>query len=214
MPSVNPELVEAFTAKANLVNAVVKELPDMAAALEYVVDVCAKKSPAEMLDEEPGAEKGPLGPNGQPTRVKRIVAAPSLDDENYAKLESACREKGFELIRDNLRKHLAGIDVGLSRADAGVAASGTCLVNTTNENVRLAGMISEINVMLLDKSEIYPDLPAIAQILRERMSAEPGTFTTLITGPSRTADIERVPAVGVHGPLEFHIILLEGCGNA
>ena len=76
----------------------------------------------------------------------------------------------------------------------------------------MAGMISEVNVVLLRKSEIYPDLPSIAPQLRERMNdhkAGAGTFTTFVTGPSRTADIERVAAVGVHGPLELHIILLE-----
>ena len=41
------------------------------------------------------------------------------------------------------------------------------------------------------------------------MNEAPATYTTLISGPSRTADIERVAAVGVHGALELHIILLE-----
>lgn len=214
MPTVIPELVEAFASKAALVNAVVQELPNMKATLQYVVDVCEQKSPAEMLDDEPGTEKGPLGPNKVPTRVQKIVAAPSLDEEDYAILEKECQEKGFLCIKDGLRKYLAGIDVGLSFAEAGVAASGTCMVDTDNENVRLAGMISEINIVVLKKSDIYPDLPAITNLMRNRMSSYMGTFTTLITGPSRTADIERVAAVGVHGPLELHIILLEDHDNA
>ena len=178
MPPVNPELVEAFSAKAAIVNAVVQEVPSMAAALQYVVDVCENKAPAELLADEPGVQQGPLGPNKVPTRVQRIVAAPDLDDEDFAVLALACEEKGFACLRNGLRNHLAG-------------------------------MISEIHVILLRKSDIYPDLPSIAQLLRERMNAAPATYTTLITGPSRTADIERVGAVGVHGPLELHIILLE-----
>lgn len=55
------ELVAAFVAKAQAVNAVVQELPDMAAALDYVVDICEKKAPAEMLADEPGTARA-LGP--------------------------------------------------------------------------------------------------------------------------------------------------------
>lgn len=214
MATANQELVEAFTAKATLVNAVVQELPNMAAALQYVIDICANKAPCEMLDEEPGAEKGPLGPNKVPTRTQKIVAAPALPDGDYETLEKACRENGFVCLKSGLRKHLAGIDVGVSPALLGIAASGTCMVDTDQEDARLAGMISEINILLLNKNEVYPDLPSITEILRKRMAARPGTFTTLITGPSRTADIERVAAVGVHGPLELHIILLEEEGHA
>lgn len=217
MPPVNQELVEAFSAKAALVNAVVQELPTMEAALQYVVDVCESKAPAQLLADEPGTETGPLGPNKCPTRVQRVVAAPALNDADFAALENACREKGFLCLRDGLRGYLAGIDVGLSEAVLGVAASGTCMLDTDNEDVRLAGMIAEINVVLLRKSEIYPDLPSVAERLRERMNAHKdgaGTFTTFVTGPSRTADIERVAAVGVHGPLELHIILLEDQGHA
>ena len=118
MPPVNPELVEAFSAKAALDNTVMQELPTMAAALQYVVDVCEKKAPAELLADEPSAEKGPLGPNKVPTRVKRIVAAPGLSDEDFATLSAACEAKGFACLREGLRNHLAGIDVGFSCAEA------------------------------------------------------------------------------------------------
>lgn len=214
MPSQNPDLAADFSAKAAMVNAVVQELPTMAAALQYVVDLCEKKAPCQMLAEEQGTEKGPLGPNGVPTRLEKIMAAPAVEEDVFKELEALCKEKGIVLLRSGLEKYLAGIDLGLSPAVCGVAASGTCLVNTTNEDARLAGMISEVNVLLLKKNEIYPDLPSITDIVRQCMNAEPGTFTTLITGPSRTADIERVAAVGVHGPLELHIILLEEQANA
>ena len=203
------ELVDAFSAKAQAVNAVVVSLPGMKEALDYAVEVCVKKAPAEMLAEEPGTEQGPLGPNKVPTRVQKVLAAPQLNDEDFAALESACKDKGFLCLKSGLRKYLAGIDMGLSFAEVGVAASGTCMLNTDNEDARLASMISEISVLILKKSAIYPDLPSITQILRERMAENPATYTTLVTGPSRTADIERVGAVGVHGPLEMHIILLE-----
>ena len=204
------DLVQDFTAKATAVNAVVQELPNMAAALQYVVDVCENKAPCELMADE-DVEKGPNGPNGVPTRVQRIVAAPVLNDEDFATLEAACKEKGFLCIREGLRNHLAGIDVGLTFAEMGVSSSATCLVNTDNEDARLAGMISEIHVLLLAKTKLVRTLPEIAGRMRELLMANPkgGNYTTLISGPSRTADIESVAAVGVHGPLELHIILLE-----
>ena len=131
-PEEMQDLVQDFTAKATAVNAVVQELPNMAAALQYVVDVCENKAPCELMADE-DVEKGPNGPNGVPTRVQRIVAAPVLNDEDFATLEAACNEKGFLCIRDGLRNHLAGIDVGLTAAKMGVSSSATCLVNTDNE---------------------------------------------------------------------------------
>ncbi|MDR0828481.1 MAG: lactate utilization protein, partial [Desulfovibrio sp.] len=157
-------LVKTFTEKAVAVNSVVQEIPSIAAALQYVADICEKKSPAEILADEPEAEQGPPGPNNMPTRVKRIVAAPTLSEQDFTSLAALCEEKGFACIRSGLRKHLAGIDVGVSIAEFGVAASGTCVVNTDNENGRMAGMISEISVIFMRKSTIYPDLPSIAPL--------------------------------------------------
>lgn len=209
MSGTNRELVELFCARAAMVGAKVHEAASMDAAIAYVVDVCAQKAPCELLAEEPGAEKGPLSDNKVPTRTQRIVAAPGLDGEVYDVLAKACEAKGFVCLREGLRTRLAGIDVGLSRAVRGVAASGTCMVNADNEEMRLASMISEVSMILLRKADIRPDLPSIANDLRAQQQTGTPAYTAFISGPSRTADIERVPAVGVHGPLELHIILLE-----
>ena len=211
MSSINQALVDEFKAKAGTVNAVVQEVPDLDAALQYVVDVCAAKSPCELLADEPGfVRMNPADAQARGIKNGDIVSAPCLDEEHFARLSAACEAKGFLCLKDGLRSRLAGIDVGFSMADFGVAASATCVVNTDSEEGRLAGMISEVSVIALKKSEIYPHLPAIAGKMRERMgTGSTPTYTTFITGPSRTADIERVSAIGVHGPLELHIVLLE-----
>ena len=208
MSKATPEMLELFCARAAVVGAVVHEAASLDDALKYVVDVCAKKPACQLLADEPGVEKGPLGEFGVPTRVQRIVAAPGVDAKTFDALKALCDAQGFLCIKEGMRRHLAGIDVGLAFADRGVAASGTCMVNSNSEETRLATMMSEICVIILKKSDILPDLAAIAADLRALQSNGPA-YTAFISGPSRTADIERVPAVGVHGPLEQHIILLE-----
>lgn len=211
MSEINKELVEKFTTMAKAVNATVVEMPSREDAFKYIVDLTISKDPCEMLADEPGTETGPLGPNRVPTRVQRVLAVPQASDEEFAAIEAYAKEKGNVLcIRKGVRKYGAGIDVGAIEALAGVAASGTCLCPTTDEDVRLSSMLCEISVLMLNKSTIKPDLPAIAGLMRECIGQGPeATFTTLITGPSRTADIECVSAVGVHGPLMMHIILME-----
>ena len=97
MSSINQALVDEFKAKAGTVNAVVQEVPDLDAALQYVVDVCAAKSPCELLADEPGTQRGPNGPNGVPTRVQRIVAAPCLGEEHFRQAFGRVRGQGLPL---------------------------------------------------------------------------------------------------------------------
>ena len=210
MPESTQALVDAFKEKAALVGAKVTEAADVKEALHRVVHICEEKAPCELLAPEPGTETGPLSENKLPTRAQRIIAAPGLNDKDFAALNKECKAKGFLCIRKGLRKYLAGFDVGLAWADFAVAASGTCAVPSTDEEVRLATMICESSVLLLRKSTIKPDLTSIAPQLREMQNTDKPEYTTFITGPSRTADIERVLTIGVHGPLELHVILLEG----
>jgi L-lactate dehydrogenase complex protein LldG len=102
---------------------------------------------------------------------------------------------------------LGGIDLGLTRAEAGIAATGTLVQHCPGEDERLAGMISEVHIALLPMSAIVAESRALASGLEERM-ASGSDSTAFITGPSRTADIERVLTLGVHGPLQVHALLL------
>ena len=69
---------------------------------------------------------------------------------------------------------------------------------------------SSVSVILLNRADILPDLPSAAPFLREQQTQGRASYVSFITGPSRTADIERVSAIGVHGPLELHIVLIGG----
>ena len=101
--------------------------------------------------------------------------------------------------------------VGVVRAAKGIAQTGTCIVVTDDESLRLETMLPEVSVILLNSADILPDLPSVAPFLRAEQTQGRASYVSFITGPSRTADIERVSAIGVHGPLELHIVLIGGC---
>ena len=103
-----------------------------------------------------------------------------------------------------------GGSVGVVRAAKGIAQTGTCIVVTDDESLRLETMLPEVSVILLNSADILPDLPSAAPFLREQQTQGRASYVSFITGPSRTADIERVSAIGVHGPLELHIVLIGG----
>ena len=114
-------------------------------------------------------------------------------------------EASVERLVSEERARLGDDKVGVACAARGIAETGTCVVETDDEETRLATMIPETSVIVLKTSDIVPHLADV----RDRQKDGKVAYTSFITGPSRTADIERVGAIGVHGPLEVHVILLE-----
>jgi L-lactate dehydrogenase complex protein LldG len=83
------------------------------------------------------------------------------------------------------------------------------VLGSTNEDLRLASMLSNHHILALPKSKIVPDATHISKFLKDAFEASPN-YTAFISGPSRTADIERELTLGVHGPLKLSVALLEG----
>lgn len=97
----------------------------------------------------------------------------------------------------------------VSFAEAGIAATGSLLLDLPDPVDRGATALAPVHAVLLRADSIVPDLAALAPRMKELLGSGRG-YLSLTTGPSRTADIERVLTIGVHGPKELHIILLEG----
>ena len=137
-----------------------------------------------------------------------IARAEAAAAQVHAVPDEAAAEREVEAIR--AEKGVDGGTVGVVRAVKGIAQTGTCVVVADDEALRLDTMLPEVSVILLDRADILPDLPSAAPFLREQQTQGRASYVSFITGPSRTADIERVSAIGVHGPLELHIVLIGG----
>ncbi len=202
------EMLSIFQDKAQGVSATVARSTTLDSALDYAVEVCAGKEACQLLVsgcEQPLSEKA--ADLCQLKDWSRLMAAPGLDQETLDKLTPLCRDRDIKLINKGLREHLGGIDVGLTWADSGLAETGTLVLDSRDENIRLATMISEVHVALLPLSRLVWDSYELEKTLQSDFERH-ASYTAFITGASRTADIERVLTLGVHGPLDLHIVVL------
>ncbi|WP_051694010.1 LutC/YkgG family protein [Desulfohalovibrio reitneri] len=202
------EMLRTFTAKAEAVSCVVEEVPSMAKAFDYVVDLCGKKEACKLLIS--GCEEA-LSKKAEglcETKQAKLVAAPNLNKKDFGSLKKKCNDNGFVCIDEGMRDHLAGTDIGVALCQGGIADTGTVILDSDSEETRLATMISEIFVAVVPKSKLFANTYEAEDVVSKLIGKDP-SYTAFITGASRTADIERVLALGVHGPLEMHVLLLD-----
>jgi L-lactate dehydrogenase complex protein LldG len=201
-------LTQAFRTAAEKVSAIVSEVKTMDEVLAYTVDLCERKEACQLLVSGCEAPLSDAAGDLCDQKQQKVMAAPLLSEEQTRALATLCEQRGISFVREGLRKHLSGIDIGLTMVDFGIAETGTLVIDSSSEEVRLATMISEVHVAVLPKKRIRAEAFEIEADLRQLMGTAPN-YAAFITGASRTADIERVLALGVHGPLELHILLLE-----
>jgi L-lactate utilization protein LutC len=103
------------------------------------------------------------------------------------------------------------VDVGITSAQAGIAETGTLVLDSSAERNRLVSLVPPIHIAILDASRIYLTLGETLAALQAGEELSPAI--TFITGPSRTADIELTLTLGVHGPQELYVIINEGASR-
>ena len=113
-----------------------------------------------------------------------------------------------ELYTDKaaIAAHAETADIGISGVEFGIAETGSVCQDAYAVESRLVSTLTPIHVVFLDSSRIVPGVAEAFEVISPAFNQG---YLSFITGPSRTADIERVLTIGVHGPSRFIIIAID-----
>ncbi len=147
----------------------------------------------ELIDASPGSDRtiwtAPMVRNAMPTLV---VALQSPGCEiRYPGSSADVRDQPF----------------GLSVAEQAIAETGSVLLVARDLDDRSVGLMTETHIVVCRDDAMVASLDDAAVTLTN-VASQHGSYATLVTGPSRTADIERQLTVGVQGPSQLHVILI------
>jgi L-lactate dehydrogenase complex protein LldG len=124
-----------------------------------------------------------------------------LEEGHRAQLATQVPGIAFDITREGA----ASAKVGISQMDWAIAGTGTLVQDATAVARRLVSTLPPIHVALLGTDRVLEDMGGVlAQLRPDQLN-----YISFITGPSRTADIERVLTIGVHGPERLIIVVVD-----
>jgi L-lactate utilization protein LutC len=137
--------------------------------------------------------------------TRKIIEFLKLRDINRIHLErNVLDENALQQAEITIsRSPDPAIRVGVTKALCGLADTGSILEADGEGGKLQASLLTEVHIAVLRKSDILPSLVDALPLTRQTKSA------VFITGPSRTGDIEMSLTIGVHGPGEIHVFLVD-----
>jgi L-lactate dehydrogenase complex protein LldG len=180
---------------------------------------------AQNLELIRGRVLGPLGPEAAAEQVVALLTAAgagevlswALDQIDLPGLAPALAAAGVRCAEVHIPndpaghaetlERLARVPVGLTGADAGLADTGSLVLGHGPGRPRLASLLPPVHVAVLPVSRLLPGLPAFLAAHPDALEAS--SNIVIVTGPSRTADIELIAVFGVHGPKRLEVVLVD-----
>ena len=133
-----------------------------------------------------------------------IAPTPLFEEAGVVK---ALEEAGIQVYTDHIRLHAETAKGGVTEAQYGIAELGTLVQGRDSVDERIIGTMSESYFGVIAGSAIVPEYDEMFEMIGNL--PEIPNFVGFITGPSRTADIECVGTVGVHGPIRLTAIVVD-----
>jgi L-lactate dehydrogenase complex protein LldG len=115
--------------------------------------------------------------------------------------------------RNLLREKFFAADIGITGANVVAADTGTLFLIENEGNIRLATSAPPVHIALVGMEKLVPTLGEafkVAEVTWRYANYAMPSYVSLVSGPSKTGDIEKVTTYGAHGPVEFHVIFLDG----
>ena len=139
------------------------------------------------------------------TRGQHCVASnePWLSETGVTSLPGV--ETGITNV-DQLRNQCAVAAYGITSATYALSDTGTLVMIASPEEARLISLVPPAHIAIVPVNRLLSGLDELFAL--QPMPADGSSSMVLITGPSRTADIEQILVRGVHGPGEVHVVLV------
>jgi L-lactate dehydrogenase complex protein LldG len=140
--------------------------------------------------------------------------------ELAAHFETLCAERGWKKIFCSdekfsvlvpealLHDDIATCDAALTGCEALVARTGSLVLSSQNSG-RITSVYAPVHICIAYTSQMVYDISEALAFLQLKYKNGLPSFITFATGPSRTADIEKTLVVGVHGPKEVYLFLVD-----
>jgi L-lactate dehydrogenase complex protein LldG len=125
-----------------------------------------------------------------------------------------CEDKLAELLKNDLQiscphNDLASCDASITSCEFLIARTGTIVLSAAQQSGRTVSVYAPIHICIAYTSQLVYDIKDGLQLLKEKYPQSLPSLITFATGPSRTADIEKTLVVGVHGPKEVYVFLVD-----
>jgi L-lactate dehydrogenase complex protein LldG len=104
---------------------------------------------------------------------------------------------------------LADCDASITGCEWLVARTGTIVMSSAQTSGRTASVYAPVHICIAFTNQLVYDLKDALQAAKDKYGSNLPSLITFATGPSRTADIEKTLVVGVHGPKEVYLFLVE-----
>ena len=108
-----------------------------------------------------------------------------------------------------VQSDLAHCDVSITGCESLVARTGSIVMSTGQKSGRTVSVYAPVHICIANTSQVVYDIKDALQAARDKYGHDFPSLLTFATGPSRTADIEKTLVVGVHGPKEVYVFLVE-----
>lgn len=144
------------------------------------------------------------------------------DVELYAGLNSFLVEKRFSAVYSclpdiqNLLPNVflnsepyAEMDAAITECEFLVARTGSVLISSASYGGRQLNVFPPVHIVIAKRSQLVPFVTDALQALQEKYLGALPSLVSLISGPSRTADIEKTLVMGAHGPRELYVFIAE-----
>lgn len=104
---------------------------------------------------------------------------------------------------------LANADAAITTCEALIARTGSILLSSAGQSGRTTSVYAPVHLCVAFTDQLVYDVRDGLQLVKQRYQGKLPSLVTFATGPSRTADIEKTLVVGVHGPKEVYVFLVE-----